>query len=97
MANTLFDPTLVRYCGFYCGSCPTYCRGECNGCVSDPDHVCFTHQCVPQKGLRFCGECPDFPCEAILTKEQATVLDKKWLNWKLTEKRSWQASQEPDC
>ena len=74
---------LVGKCGFYCGSCPTFLGGGCEGCMKA--HVkgdCFTRDCVLGKGLPFCGACPEFPCDTILTKERCTVLDKDWLRWK---------------
>ena len=26
---------LVSYCGFYCGACPKYTKGQCEGCRGD--------------------------------------------------------------
>ncbi len=73
---------LVGMCGFYCGSCPAYRTGECEGCrKAHSQGGCFTAQCVKGKGLIFCSECIDFPCDQLLVREKATVLDKKWLAW----------------
>jgi len=81
------DPGLLGLCGFYCGSCPSHRSGECPGCLeAHEDGDCFTNTCVRQKGLRFCGECPDFPCDDILSREKATVLDRRWLQWKRAQK-----------
>lgn len=74
---------LIGCCGFCCGSCPTLLSGGCAGCLEE--HApgdCFTRDCVLEKGLPFCGACPEFPCETIQTKERCTVLDKDWLRWK---------------
>lgn len=73
---------LIGYCGFYCGSCPTFIAGQCGGCKQSQRTKCFTARCVTSKNLDYCGECAEFPCETILTKEKVTVLDKKWLAWK---------------
>lgn len=27
------EELLIGKCGFYCGSCPTYIKGQCSGCV----------------------------------------------------------------
>lgn len=77
------EEKLIGKCGFYCGACPTYLRGGCRGCLEEHESGdCFSRDCSLKKGLRFCGECEDFPCETILTKPKCTVLDKDWLIWK---------------
>ena len=49
---------------------------------------CFTRDCVKEKKLNFCGECKSFPCDTIMTKPHATVLDKDWLAWKKNSERN---------
>ena len=46
------DETLLGKCGFYCGSCPTYLRGTCAGCVAahEPGD-CFTRDCALRQGI----------------------------------------------
>ncbi|MDO4565085.1 MAG: DUF3795 domain-containing protein [Clostridia bacterium] len=79
----MIDETLLGKCGFYCGSCPTYAGGNCSGCVAEHQAGdCYTLDCVQNRGLAFCGECPEFPCETLLNEPRTTVLDKEWLNWK---------------
>ena len=78
---------LIGKCGFYCASCPTYRKGECKGCHDAADD-CFTRDCVTGKEIDYCGLCPDFPSDDILTKSHATVLDKTWLEWKKREKKT---------
>ena len=74
---------LIGKCGFCCGACSTYLAGNCKGCVVEhKTGDCFSRDCVMDKKLNFCGECNDFPCDAILTRPHATVLDKDWLQWK---------------
>ena len=82
------DEKLLGKCGFYCGACPTFIAGNCKGCVLEHNKGdCFSRDCVLEKGLRFCGECKNFPCETIMTNERCTVLDKNWLFWKSTERK----------
>jgi hypothetical protein len=82
-----FDPELIGCCGFYCGSCPTYRNGKCKGCLeAHGQGDCFTFDCVKEKRFRFCGQCPDFPCDELMVREKATVLDPRWLLWKKGEK-----------
>ncbi|MBQ3558116.1 MAG: DUF3795 domain-containing protein [Agathobacter sp.] len=76
-------PELLAKCGFYCGTCPTYINGNCNGCIEEHmEGDCFTRDCVIEKGLDACGQCEKFPCDTIITKPHTTVLDSEWLKWK---------------
>lgn len=78
---------LLGKCGFYCGSCPSYLSSSCSDCMeAHRAGDCFTRDCVLEKKLRFCGQCPDFPCDTILIQPRCTVLDKDWLIWKRNEK-----------
>ena len=78
-----FSTMDIGKCGFYCGSCPTYLSGNCNGCIKEhKTGDCFTRDCVIDSKLNFCGECESFPCDVILKKAHTTVLDKEWLAWK---------------
>ena len=77
------DATLLGKCGFYCGACPTYIEKNCKGCIEE--HVegdCYSRDCVLNNKLDFCGQCSKFPCDEIINKPHATVLDKDWLLWK---------------
>jgi len=57
----------VPPCGIFCGGCPVYKRPR-NGCAGAETrckvrrckglYVC----CVEKRGLRFCHECPIYPC-----------------------------------
>jgi len=74
---------LTGKCGFYCGSCPTYVEDECTGCrTAHNEGACYTFDCVTNKGIDYCGLCEKFPCNEIMTREKATVLDLRWLEWK---------------
>jgi hypothetical protein len=83
------DEDAVGKCGFYCPSCPSFAAGSCSGCMNgNKDGDCYTRDCVLGKGISFCGQCDDFPCDVILTKLRTTVLDRDWLKWKKEEKLS---------
>mgnify|MGYP003563218347 CR=1 FL=1 len=82
------DEKLLGKCGFYCGACPSFIKGNCSSCfLEHKKGDCFSRDCVLEKGLRFCGECKEFPCETIIKKTKCTVLDKNWLLWKKSERK----------
>lgn len=77
----------IGKCGFFCGSCPTYVHGNCRGCMEEHrEGDCYTRDCTIKQKLNYCGECPHFPCDTILTAQRCTVLDKDWLRWKRKDK-----------
>ena len=79
---------LIGKCGFYCGSCPDYTQGTCSGCrTAHKKGDCFTFDCVDKQGIEFCGNCVQFPCNEIMIRDKATVLDTRWLQWKATERK----------
>lgn len=85
MKSLIIDEKLIGKCGFYCGACPTFIKGNCNGCDAEhSDGDCFTRDCVICKQIEVCGQCTNFPCDTIITKPHSTVLDPKWLQWKKT-------------
>ena len=59
------DRHMTAYCGVDCAACPDYTGGKCPGC-RDTDwqegDICLPVACCREKGIDFCGECPDFPC-----------------------------------
>lgn len=78
--------SLIGKCGFFCKSCPTFANGSCQGCRNAHKRGdCFTFDCVDERRVEYCGLCRDFPCDALFSREKATVLDHKWLLWKRRE------------
>lgn len=70
-------------CGSCCGVCPDWVKGACAGCEdAHGPGDCFTRDCTEERGLSFCTLCGEFPCDELLKREKATVLDKAWLRWK---------------
>ena len=58
------DP--IAYCGVDCAACADYTGGECPGCRQtdwQAGDMCLPVECCRRRGIRFCGECPAFPCE----------------------------------
>ena len=83
------DKKLIGKCGFFCGSCPDYIQGTCEGCrVVHKQGDCYTFDCVDKQGIEFCGCCKRFPCKEIMEKDKATVLDTRWLKWKAEKRRN---------
>lgn len=80
---------LIGMCGFYYGSCPDYRNNKCLGC-RNCEHNCFTFSCVDMRGIEFCAECPDFPCQDLFTREKHTVWNIKWLEWKRSQRNAKQ-------
>ena len=40
------DENLIAYCGLYCGACPTYIKGKCEGCRGNsPKNAVLYKQC----------------------------------------------------
>jgi hypothetical protein len=68
---------LATPCGLYCGSCRYYLGKECRGCGSEDREGCNLFACCRvKKGLRFCTECEEFPCDAL---RNSVGLDVRWL------------------
>lgn len=61
----LFD----TYCGLSCKDCEYKEKSGCSGCVATKGKPffrrCEVADCANKNGRRFCGECPDFPCDLL--------------------------------
>lgn len=52
---------LVSYCGLYCGTCPSYKKAKCPGCVRNEKAAwCKVRSCNIEKGITSCAECDEF-------------------------------------
>lgn len=51
------------YCGLVCKDCKK--KDTCGGCFSGCREGCAIAACAGNRNRRFCGECGDFPCEAL--------------------------------
>ncbi len=68
---------LDGYCGLYCGACPVLLASKagtgevtCMGCKSDQIKAgwcstCTLKACAQEKGLDFCYQCDQYPCEDL--------------------------------
>ena len=62
----LADEKLISYCGFYCGACPKYQKGQCSGCKGDaPDcakgySACKVRPCCLDNGYSSCADCQKY-------------------------------------
>lgn len=67
-------------CGIFCGACPVFVRGRkpCPGAANHcQQRQCRTFYicCIKERGLRFCYQCPIYPCSKF--KKFA----KSWLKY----------------
>jgi predicted RNA-binding Zn-ribbon protein involved in translation (DUF1610 family) len=57
---------LDSFCGIYCGACP---QESCEGCKTDVVEDwcidCDFKSCAGDRGLKFCSECNEYPCDRI--------------------------------
>jgi len=57
------DENLISYCGFYCGACPTFTSGKCEGCRGDSPKCavgvkkCQVKQCCVENEFFTCADC----------------------------------------
>ncbi len=68
----------IGVCGLGCEVCPRLRRGTCpageDGCTPRPNPFCAVCRCAHAKGVKFCFDCPAFPCET--TKEGPIAYDE---------------------
>lgn len=63
----------ITACGECCKGCKKCEQGLCPGCIEADGYVpewaqsgrCRAHACARVHGAKFCGVCPEFPCEKI--------------------------------
>lgn len=70
----------IPACGVFCGGCPTYTREKnpCKGAVLNSSRCekCKTfHLCCLEKGITYCFQCTDFPCDKFKR------FTKRWLKY----------------
>jgi hypothetical protein len=62
-ARLEIDANLLGPCGFYCGSCSAYKKGDCFGCRYQADRTCDILVCAAEKGFSVCADCPKHLCD----------------------------------
>ena len=64
------ETNMISYCGFYCGACPKYKKGECLGCKGDNPKcavgytACKVRPCCIENAYRSCADCDKFATPA---------------------------------
>lgn len=53
---------LFSLCGLNCGLCTMRLGGHCPGC-GQGNRPCKVARCAMARGVEYCFECPDYPCE----------------------------------
>lgn len=57
------DTNLISYCGFYCGACPKFTKGQCEGCKGDNSlcavgyKACKVRPCCKENEYNTCADC----------------------------------------
>jgi len=61
MKAIVSDPSLVAYCGLYCGACGSYLRDRCPGCHENAKATwCKVRSCCIEHAYKSCADCKDF-------------------------------------
>ena len=61
MNEIVSDPSLVAYCGLYCGACKAYLRGKCPGCHEARRRGwCKIRSCCVDQQYTSCADCTKF-------------------------------------
>lgn len=68
---------LAAPCGLSCTACKLYIRTKCKGCRTKRNPQCTIWKCAEERGLNYCGECSDFPCE---NNYATPAIAKEWLD-----------------
>lgn len=79
MSSESLDTTLFAPCGINCMVCSRHCGQEtpCAGCLgsdlgkAELCRKCKIKNCVKERGLAYCYECPDYPCKLINLLEKS--------------------------
>ena len=61
-AEIVRDENLVAFCGLYCGACPRYLKGKCEGCrtVDHNPNWCKVKPCNVDNEYNSCADCTRF-------------------------------------
>lgn len=79
MNDNDIETIMFAPCGMNCKVCYKHCyhKKPCDGCLKSdmgkPEHCrkCKIKDCVKDKGLDYCFECSDYPCELIKNLERS--------------------------
>ena len=73
------EPVMFAPCGMNCLVCYKHCyhKKPCAGCLKSdqgkPEHCrkCRIKDCVAQRQITYCFECPEYPCKQIKRLEKS--------------------------
>jgi hypothetical protein len=52
------DKSFIAYCGLYCGSCRTFLKGKCPGCMDNTKATwCNIRKCCTENNFQSCSDC----------------------------------------
>ncbi|MDD1768548.1 MAG: DUF3795 domain-containing protein [Methanomassiliicoccales archaeon] len=76
----------IGVCGIACEICPLMVKEKCpngeKGCTPKMNEFCRVSTCAFERGVRYCFECPDFPCETTrsgpISHEYCMFISGKW-------------------
>ena len=79
MPEEKIEPMLFAPCGMNCLVCYKHCyhKKPCGGCRNSdkgkPEHCrkCRIKDCIGDKGLVYCYECPEHPCRLLMNLEKS--------------------------
>jgi hypothetical protein len=60
------DGKMISNCGFYCGACPKFTKGQCKGCKGDAQECavgykqCKVRPCCIENEYSTCADCKKF-------------------------------------
>lgn len=60
------DEQMIAYCGLYCGACPSFTSGKCDGCRTDSKKSavvyksCQVRPCCIENGFSTCADCTKY-------------------------------------
>lgn len=61
MKSIVSNPSLVAYCGLYCGACKRYLQDKCPGCHDNQKAGwCKVRSCNIEHQYASCAECAEF-------------------------------------
>lgn len=101
MPEEEIDMKMFAPCGMNCIVCYKHCyhKKPCEGCLpgdrGKPEHCrkCRIKDCLKEKDITYCHECPKYPCRQI------TSLEKSYNTRYQTslEENSRTVKERPDC
>ncbi len=63
----------IAPCGICCDVCNLFKQERCPGCAAfeaiiSEANICRIPRCAQDKGVKYCGDCSDFPCKIYKTQ-----------------------------